>query len=158
MDGTYGIEIEFLLSPILNAPAEISLLDMIICCEVELRGVITTITVKLSLPTISVPFGDSNSIAEKPEKNDDNKKLLPPLTPMPPLENVGGYCVIKERMTQAFRYFKELTELNVLAQVWAPVPNEESSGIGVGSSLGAGVRGFDDGGCLTGDGKCERKA
>ncbi|KOM34161.1 hypothetical protein LR48_Vigan02g031100 [Vigna angularis] len=66
---------------------------------------------------------DSNSIAEKPEKNDDNKKLLPPLTPMPPLENVGGYCVIKERMTQAFRYFKELTELNVLAQVWAPVPN-----------------------------------
>lgn len=42
---------------------------------------------------------------------------------MPPLENVGGYCVIKERMTQALRYFKELTELNVLAQVWAPVRN-----------------------------------
>ncbi|XP_014513884.1 protein NLP6 [Vigna radiata var. radiata] len=66
---------------------------------------------------------DSNSIAEKPEENDDNKKILPPLAPMPPLENVGGYCVIKERMTQALRYFKELTELNVLAQVWAPVRN-----------------------------------
>ncbi|KAL5139707.1 Protein NLP7 [Glycine soja] len=66
---------------------------------------------------------DSNSIAEKPVENDDNKKNLPPLVPMPPVENLDGYCVIKERMTQALRYFKELTELNVLAQVWAPVRN-----------------------------------
>lgn len=40
---------------------------------------------------------------------------------LPPLENLDGYCLIKERMTQALRYFKELTEQNVLAQVWAPV-------------------------------------
>ncbi|KAH1191163.1 hypothetical protein AAZX31_20G147300 [Glycine max] len=66
---------------------------------------------------------DSNSIAEKPVENDDNKKLLPPLVPISPVENLDGYCVIKERMTQALRYFKELTELNVLAQVWAPVKN-----------------------------------
>lgn len=66
---------------------------------------------------------DSNSVAEKPVENDDHKKLLPPLVPMPPVDNLDGYCVIKERMTQALRYFKELTELNVLAQVWAPVRN-----------------------------------
>ncbi|RDY03648.1 Protein NLP7 [Mucuna pruriens] len=62
---------------------------------------------------------DSNSIAEKP-LNDDKEKLLPPLVPPPPVENLDGYCVIiKERMTQALRHFKELTELNV----WAPVKN-----------------------------------
>ncbi|CAM8881932.1 unnamed protein product [Rhodiola kirilowii] len=32
-------------------------------------------------------------------------------------------CVIKEKMTQALRYFKESTEQHVLAQVWAPVKN-----------------------------------
>ncbi|KAJ1385008.1 RWP-RK domain [Sesbania bispinosa] len=64
---------------------------------------------------------DSNSIIEKPVENDESKKLLPPL--QPPVENLDGFCVIKERMTQALRYFKELTELNVLAQVWAPVRN-----------------------------------
>ncbi|XP_027363208.1 protein NLP6-like isoform X2 [Abrus precatorius] len=66
---------------------------------------------------------DSNSIIEKPVENDDSKKLLPPPVTLPPVENLDGYCVIKERMTQALRYFKELTELNVLAQVWAPVRN-----------------------------------
>jgi len=30
MDGTYGIEVEFLLSRILNATAEISWLDMVV--------------------------------------------------------------------------------------------------------------------------------
>ncbi|KAK7391359.1 hypothetical protein VNO78_19774 [Psophocarpus tetragonolobus] len=66
---------------------------------------------------------DSNSIAEKPVENEDNKKLLPPVVPMPPVEDLDGYCVIKERMTQALRYFKELTDLNLLVQVWAPVRN-----------------------------------
>lgn len=54
-------------------------------------------------------------------ENDENKKHLPPL--VPPIENLNGYCAIKEKMTQALRYFKEWTELNVLAQVWAPVRN-----------------------------------
>ena len=36
-------------------------------------------------------------------------------------ENPDGYCIIKERMTQALRYFKQSTEQHVLAQVWAPV-------------------------------------
>ncbi|KAK7279937.1 hypothetical protein RJT34_24998 [Clitoria ternatea] len=66
---------------------------------------------------------DSNSVTEKPVENEDSRKLLPSPVPQLPLENLDGYCVIKERMTQALRYFKELTELNVLAQVWAPVRN-----------------------------------
>ncbi|KAF7813160.1 protein NLP6-like isoform X1 [Senna tora] len=63
---------------------------------------------------------NSNSVAEKPVEN-ENKKLPPPFVLLPPLENPDGYCLIKERMTQALRYFKELAEQNVLAQVWAPV-------------------------------------
>ncbi|KAE9618286.1 hypothetical protein Lal_00047050 [Lupinus albus] len=66
---------------------------------------------------------DSNSIAEKPEENDDSNKLLPPLLALSPLENVDWYYVIKEKMTQALRYFKQSTEQNVLVQVWAPVRN-----------------------------------
>ncbi|KAL1342496.1 hypothetical protein HN51_029045 [Arachis hypogaea] len=68
---------------------------------------------------------DSNSVTEKPVENanDEDKKLLPPIVAMPPLEILDRYCVIKERMTQALRYYKELTEQNVLAQVWAPVRN-----------------------------------
>jgi len=34
---------------------------------------------------------------------------------------------------------------------------EESSGIGVGSPLGGGVRGCDDGGCPAGDGGCGKE-
>ncbi|CAI8604459.1 unnamed protein product [Vicia faba] len=64
---------------------------------------------------------DLNSITEKPVEYDDNKTFMPPL--MPPIENLDGYCAIKEKMTQALRYFKEWTELNILAQVWAPVRN-----------------------------------
>lgn len=38
-----------------------------------------------------------------------------------PLDYSDGSCLIKERMTQALRYFKESTEQHVLAQIWAPV-------------------------------------
>lgn len=40
-----------------------------------------------------------------------------------PFDNPDGYCIIKERMTQALRDFKESTEQHVLAQIWAPVKN-----------------------------------
>lgn len=36
-------------------------------------------------------------------------------------ENADDSCVIKERMTQALRYFKESTDQHVLVQVWAPM-------------------------------------
>ncbi|XP_042379768.1 protein NLP3-like isoform X2 [Zingiber officinale] len=38
-------------------------------------------------------------------------------------EHVEASCVIKERMTQALRCFKESTDQHVLVQVWAPVKN-----------------------------------
>ncbi|KAJ1399216.1 RWP-RK domain [Sesbania bispinosa] len=67
--------------------------------------------------------GNTNTVTENPVENGDNKKPVPHLVALPPLENPDSYCLIKERMTQALRYFKELTEQNVLAQVWAPVRN-----------------------------------
>ncbi|KAI4351722.1 hypothetical protein L6164_006049 [Bauhinia variegata] len=66
---------------------------------------------------------NSNSTPEGTTENDDVKKILSPLVAFPLLENPDGYYLIKERMTQALRNFKELTEQNVLAQVWAPVRN-----------------------------------
>ncbi|KAG4939663.1 hypothetical protein JHK84_045766 [Glycine max] len=67
--------------------------------------------------------GNTNTTTENPIENDDNKKTVPPLVAMTASENPDGYSLIKERMTQALRHFKELTEQNVLAQVWAPVRN-----------------------------------
>ncbi|MED6121166.1 hypothetical protein PIB30_027651 [Stylosanthes scabra] len=61
---------------------------------------------------------------ENPVENDDNKKIVsPPFVPLPHIKIPDGYCLIKERMTQALRHFKQLTEQNFLAQVWAPVRN-----------------------------------
>lgn len=66
--------------------------------------------------------GTSTSLTENRTENDDRKFSSPFLGLLPP-ENPDDYCVIKERMTQALRYFKESTEQHVLAQVWAPVKN-----------------------------------
>ncbi|KAK7380317.1 hypothetical protein VNO78_32825 [Psophocarpus tetragonolobus] len=67
--------------------------------------------------------GNTNTITENRVEHSDNKKTASPLVVLPPSENPDGYCLIKERMTQALRQFKELSEQNVLAQVWAPVRN-----------------------------------
>lgn len=64
-----------------------------------------------------------NTLTETPVENDGSKKLVSPLVALPHIENPVGFCLIKERMTQALRYFKEWTQQNVLAQVWAPVRN-----------------------------------
>lgn len=68
----------------------------------------------------------SHPINGKSTDNDNKKRPLPPL----PVVEAGtededsdGSCVIKERMMQALRYFKESTEQHVLVQVWAPVKN-----------------------------------
>ncbi|KAK4283073.1 hypothetical protein QN277_000068 [Acacia crassicarpa] len=70
-----------------------------------------------------LPSCNSNSVAEKPVENEETKKTPSPFVSLPPvpLETPEWYCLIKERMTQALRYFKELAGQNVLAQVWAPV-------------------------------------
>ncbi|XWS38199.1 hypothetical protein CRYUN_Cryun19dG0110100 [Craigia yunnanensis] len=62
-----------------------------------------------------------NPVNEIRKEENDNRELSSPFLGLLPLENPDSYCVIKERMTQALRYFKESTEQHVLAQVWAPV-------------------------------------
>ncbi|XVE64653.1 hypothetical protein DITRI_Ditri07aG0117800 [Diplodiscus trichospermus] len=62
-----------------------------------------------------------NTVNENPKEDNDNRGLSSPFMGLLPLENRESCCVIKERMTQALRYFKESTEQHVLAQVWAPV-------------------------------------
>ncbi|KAL4296706.1 hypothetical protein GQ457_12G000600 [Hibiscus cannabinus] len=62
-----------------------------------------------------------NSVNENPKEDNDDGGLSSPLRRQLPLENPDSYCVMKERMTQALRYFKESTQQHVLAQVWAPV-------------------------------------
>ncbi|KAJ9555716.1 hypothetical protein OSB04_010330 [Centaurea solstitialis] len=64
-----------------------------------------------------------DQVPRKPSNSDVKRRI-----PMPILEvNSSDYqdatCVIKERMTMALRYFIELGEKHVLAQVWAPVKN-----------------------------------
>ena len=58
-----------------------------------------------------------NSVPQKPIEN-HKFKILPV-----PSENPDGYCLIKEKMAQALRYIKDLSDQQVLAQVWAPVKN-----------------------------------
>lgn len=58
-------------------------------------------------------------VSERPAQNGDNK----PISVGRPLDNPDGYYLIKERMTQALRTFKESTDHSILAQVWAPVKN-----------------------------------
>ncbi|CBI34539.3 unnamed protein product, partial [Vitis vinifera] len=62
-------------------------------------------------------------IPESRTENDEKRRLPPSVFTLTPIENPDGCCIIKERMTQALRYFKESTEQHVLAQVWAPVKN-----------------------------------
>lgn len=63
----------------------------------------------------------TNLVKEKPRENEDNRMLPSPFLGLEP--NPDGYCLIKERITQALRYLKESSDQHVLAQVWAPVKN-----------------------------------
>ncbi|KAJ9148065.1 hypothetical protein P3X46_030160 [Hevea brasiliensis] len=64
-----------------------------------------------------------SSVTENHTENDDKRKLPSSLLGLMPIDNPDGYCIIKERMTQALRNFKESTEQHVLAQIWAPAKN-----------------------------------
>lgn len=67
-------------------------------------------------------FADSSpSVAENTTEKQSSFHFPSPLMSLVPPEDTDNYCLIKERMTQALRYFKESTEQHVLAQVWAPV-------------------------------------
>lgn len=74
----------------------------------------------VSVPVL--PSCDPQSNNENKQSTSDEKKRFPsPLLGFVPLDYSDGSCLIKERMTQALRYFKESTEQHVLAQIWAPV-------------------------------------
>ncbi|BFG32020.1 hypothetical protein CerSpe_182940 [Prunus speciosa] len=60
---------------------------------------------------------------EIPRENEDRRMLTSPFLGLEPVENPDAYCLIKEKITQALRQLKELTDQHVLAQVWAPVKN-----------------------------------
>lgn len=74
----------------------------------------------VSVPAL--PSCDPQSNYDNKQSTSDYRKRLPsPLLGLVPLDYSDGSCLIKERMTQALRYFKESTEQHVLAQIWAPV-------------------------------------
>ncbi|KAH9603740.1 hypothetical protein KSS87_011342 [Heliosperma pusillum] len=67
--------------------------------------------------------GTACAAADDDDDDDDNKKKIPaPFMGFTPLQNLDMPFFIKERMTQALRYFKESTaQHQILAQIWAPV-------------------------------------
>ncbi|EHA8590108.1 Protein NLP3 [Cocos nucifera] len=65
-------------------------------------------------------FLNANEDARCGNVNTNNSKARQ--LPLPAVEeNADDSCVIKERMTQALRCFKESTDQHVLVQVWAPM-------------------------------------
>lgn len=76
------------------------------------------------LLTLVFPTDGNNSDAPSDSAfiNGEKRKLPSPRLEFLPMGNPeGSSCIIKERMAQALRYFKELSEQHILAQVWAPV-------------------------------------
>ncbi|XP_047341414.1 protein NLP6-like [Impatiens glandulifera] len=53
----------------------------------------------------------------------ERRKQSAPILGLIPVDYPDASCLLKERMTQALRHFKDSTEQHVLAQVWAPVKN-----------------------------------
>ncbi|KAI9173961.1 hypothetical protein LWI28_009389 [Acer negundo] len=76
---------------------------------------------RLSDYPLFLKCSNPNSETENTKDNDENRRLPSPFRGLMPMENTDGFCVIKERMSQALRYFKDSTEQHVLAQVWVPV-------------------------------------
>ncbi|XP_020597489.1 protein NLP3 [Phalaenopsis equestris] len=62
--------------------------------------------------------------SEKEDDNLQNDKIRS--SPMPSIKEVSDFSyMMKERMMQALRYFKEWTNHHVLVQFWVPVRNED---------------------------------
>ncbi|KAI8546173.1 hypothetical protein RHMOL_Rhmol07G0097200 [Rhododendron molle] len=70
---------------------------------------------------VSLDTGNPDSVTGSLPRIGGKRRLPPPSLGLTPLNYLDWSCVIKERMAQALRYFKESTEQHVLAQVWAPV-------------------------------------
>ncbi|CAH9092757.1 unnamed protein product [Cuscuta epithymum] len=74
-----------------------------------------------TLPDEPPYAGDLDSIVEVVPGQDEETSRPHPFTQLIPKNYLDGSCIIKEKMTQALRYFKESTGEHVLVQVWAPV-------------------------------------
>ncbi|KAI3792649.1 hypothetical protein L2E82_06536 [Cichorium intybus] len=72
---------------------------------------------------LSADTDNPDQVTRKPSNNDVKRRLPLPVLEINPSEYQDATCIIKERMTMALRYFIELGEKHVLAQVWAPVKN-----------------------------------
>ncbi|CAO2837759.1 unnamed protein product [Amaranthus hypochondriacus] len=74
------------------------------------------------------PAGENGGGEAGDDDDDDDKKKVPtPVLGFAPIESFDVSFIIKERMTQALRYFKETTEQNqILAQIWAPVKSGDN--------------------------------
>ncbi|XP_073025391.1 LOW QUALITY PROTEIN: protein NLP6-like [Primulina eburnea] len=70
-----------------------------------------------------VPSCNPSSVTESALAKDEKKIQISPFMGFMPIDSPDGSCIIKERMAQALRHFKDSTEQHVLAQVWAPVKN-----------------------------------
>ncbi|XP_076923418.1 protein NLP7-like [Bidens hawaiensis] len=66
----------------------------------------------------------SDTDTRKPSNNDTKRRLPMPNLEVNPPQYQDATCIIKERMTMALRYFIELGEKHILAQVWAPVKHK----------------------------------
>ncbi|KAK9266532.1 hypothetical protein L1049_021544 [Liquidambar formosana] len=67
-------------------------------------------------PLLALNIDTPDPVNESAVENDDERRLAPVRTPL----ELDRSCMIKEKMSQALRYFKESTEQHVLAQVWVP--------------------------------------
>ncbi|XP_076938960.1 protein NLP7-like isoform X2 [Bidens hawaiensis] len=82
-----------------------------------------TATLTSSLTAHRLLSDNGDQITRKPSNGDVRRQPSMPVLEVSP-EYQDATCVIKERMTMALRYFIELGEKHVLAQVWAPVKNK----------------------------------
>ncbi|XAR55165.1 hypothetical protein NMG60_11030580 [Bertholletia excelsa] len=71
----------------------------------------------------TIAGGNPDWATENPAENDEERRLPLSFLGLTPVDYSDWSCVIKERMTQALRYFKESTGQHVLAQVWSPLKN-----------------------------------
>lgn len=72
----------------------------------------------LKKPVIFLPTGTANLTERKNEAT--NGKNHPRPLPMEDNASDNSY-LIKEKLTQALRFFKESTDQHILVQVWAPI-------------------------------------
>ncbi|KAG9146942.1 hypothetical protein Leryth_005204 [Lithospermum erythrorhizon] len=68
-------------------------------------------------------YFNPDSANDSMQASEEKRKPPQPIRSLKPINCLDGTFILKEKMTQALRYFKDSSEHHVLAQVWAPVKN-----------------------------------